>query len=231
LNDAKRRPPEGTEPIGIGCAACHAAHPPSADRAYSAGTCADKLLRDVPVPALLDETIDPRTERSRICLGCHSPSVDDPTPRATAAAVWAGRGGIDPTSGSALTASAPHAAVTNGCIGCHHAGPPNLERGAGHAFQVAQDTCKQCHAPGRRDPQIRARAEALFPKMLGHAEGRPLDRTTPRGRALWNVAIVLEDPAADAHNAPYARKLLDAAEAALGAPTSAAPRTSGSAAP
>lgn len=242
LNDAKRRPPEGTEPLGIGCAACHAAHPPSADRAYSAGTCADKLLRDVPVPPLFEKTIDPRTERSRICLGCHSPREDDATPTATAAAVWAGRGGIDPKSGTALVASAPHAAVANGCIGCHHAGPPNLERGASHAFQVARDSCQQCHAPGRRDPQIRARAEALWSRFavdtkraeraseVHHARGLRLDRSKPHGRALWNIALVLEDPAADAHNGPYARRLLDAAESALGGATSV-PRAPGSAVP
>jgi hypothetical protein len=48
-----------------------------------------------------------------------------------------------------------------------------------------------------------------------HASRRPLDLTTTRGRAAWDVALILEDPAADTHNAPYARRLLDAAEAAL----------------
>jgi hypothetical protein len=42
-----------------------------------------------------------------------------------------------------------------------------------------------------------------------------LDRATPLGRAAWDVALVLEDPAAAAHNAPYARLLLAAAERAL----------------
>jgi hypothetical protein len=78
---------------------------------------------------------------------------------------------------------------------------------------------------------IRARAERLFealgdrapreplvPARLGpiHANGARFDRATPRGRAAWDVALVLEDPAADVHNAPYARLLLDAAERFVG---------------
>jgi hypothetical protein len=65
--------------------------------------------------------------------------------------------------------------------------------------------------------------------MYEHAHGLHLDRSTPLGRALWNVALVLEDPAADVHNAPYARKLLDAAEAILEMKPS--PRATGSATP
>jgi hypothetical protein len=48
-----------------------------------------------------------------------------------------------------------------------------------------------------------------------HASGARIDRGTPVGRALWDVLLVLEDPAAAAHNGPYARALLDAAELAL----------------
>jgi len=55
-----------------------------------------------------------------------------------------------------------------------------------------------------------------------HAEKPALDRTTALGRAAWDVAMVLEDPAADAHNAAYARALLDAADRAV---TTVRPRT------
>jgi hypothetical protein len=75
---------------------------------------------------------------------------------------------------------------------------------------------------------IRARAENLWqtsrgreypdpahPVHAGRAGGIAADRSTPRGRAIWNLLLVLEDRAADTHNAPYARVLLDAAQAVL----------------
>jgi hypothetical protein len=40
---------------------------------------------------------------------------------------------------------------------------------------------------------------------------------TARERAAWNALLVFEDRGAAAHNQPYARALLDAAERALGA--------------
>ena len=48
----------------------------------------------------------------------------------------------------------------------------------------------------------------------GHAVERRL-AGTPIGRAAFDVLLVLEDPAAAAHNAPYARRLLAAAERAV----------------
>jgi hypothetical protein len=48
-----------------------------------------------------------------------------------------------------------------------------------------------------------------------HAATNALDLRSARGRAAYDVALVLEDPAADVHDGPYARRLLDAAEAVL----------------
>lgn len=221
LGRPERRSPGGSEPIGIACAACHAVHPESPDRAIAAGTtCADALVRDVPVPALLG-SIDGRANRSRVCLGCHAPAANGGFPAATAAAIWAARGGSDPRTGASLDGPAPHAIVAGGCIGCHGAGPAGLERGAGHAFGVVPAACTPCHAAGRRDPSLRTRAEALWASLGGtpsrpsHAVRPPIDLTTARGRAAYDVALVLEDPAADVHGGAYARRLLDAAESAL----------------
>jgi hypothetical protein len=183
---------------------------------------------------MLEKAFDGRAERSRVCFGCHSPRDGDRVPMATAAALWAGRGGLDPKSGSRLDGPAPHVAVAGGCIGCHRAGPPELERGAGHAFRTLGTACMPCHAANRSDSAIRKKAEALWavasakldrandvagrtrPSMNPtHSTGARLNLASPRGRAAWDIALVLEDPAADAHNAAYARALLDAAAAAL----------------
>jgi hypothetical protein len=229
------RPPAEAAPAGIACAACHAVHPTSdgtpASRPREVGqTCAEALPRDTAVPAILTDAVGPRAKKSRVCLSCHTPLADDASPSGSSAAIWGGRGGIDPTTGMPLAGAAPHGDVEGGCIGCHHGGPAGLEHGASHAFEARRDGCKTCHAE-RSDPSIRARAERLWTALREptgpapsdpkaaisvpgpvHANGLRFDRTTPRGRADWNVALVLEDPAADAHNAPYARLLLDAAE-------------------
>jgi hypothetical protein len=69
------------------------------------------------------------------------------------------------------------------------------------------------------DERHPARAEQLWHSLRARESRAPAhaaqpiaaDRTTPRGRAIWNLLLVLEDRAADTHNAPYARALLDAA--------------------
>jgi hypothetical protein len=63
----------------------------------------------------------------------------------------------------------------------------------------------------RIDASIAARAAALWTR-LGGAGRHPAPR--PAGPVAWNVSLVLEDPAAAVHNAPYARALLDEAERA-----------------
>jgi hypothetical protein len=225
LGRSEWRPPAEAAPAGIACAACHAVHSTSANAPTAGQTCAEALPRDVAVPALFADSLSPRTKKSRVCLACHAPLPDDATPTASASAIWAGRGGLDPATGAPLVGNAPHGDMEGGCVGCHREGPPGVERGANHAFQARQEGCIKCHAE-KSEPHLYARAEALWTLLRGaapktasrplHADGTRFDRSTPRGRAQWNVALVLEDRAADAHNAPYARLLLDAAERTLG---------------
>jgi hypothetical protein len=83
---------------------------------------------------------------------------------------------------------------------------------------------------------VRARARKLWQSATGgdvgerpaHAGDARLDRGTPRGRALWDLLLVLEDRAAAAHNARYAEALLDAASSVLeSGDTGRLPRCSG----
>jgi hypothetical protein len=192
--------PDGVARPGIACAACHAVH--------AAGARAPGLLREPPPPAVLGQL--PPGARP-ICLGCHTPDSETPS---SAAALWLGRGGLDPRGG-ALEGPAPHAPIAGGCTGCHGAGEAG---GAGHRFAASTGACRGCHGPLPASTEIRGRALRLW-SALGqatsadppHAARPAIDRSTPRGRAAWNVLLVLEDPAAAVHNAGYARRLLDAA--------------------
>jgi hypothetical protein len=223
-----RRPPAdiaaAVGPVGVACAACHAVHAHGA-RTRAGGLA---LLRAVQRPALLaDAAVPAPVEKTEICLGCHTPDPGEGAPSASAASLWLGRGGLDPTTGAALSGPAPHASLAGGCVGCHRAGPA-VERGAGHAFVDGSTSCARCHARPIATDELAPRARSLWAALLGRvgqgapaAEGPPharaprLDRGTPLGRAAWDVALVLEDPSAAAHNAPYARQLLAAAERAL----------------
>jgi hypothetical protein len=193
------------------------------------------LLRTVSRPALLaDAAIPASSQKSQVCLSCHTPDARESVPAASSAALWLGRGGVDPATGAALPGPAPHGAIEGGCVGCHRNGPA-VERGASHGFVAGTGGCARCHpkAPPRDD--LRARAVVLSaalrergvnspdPRAGGappHAGDARLDRSTPLGRAAWDVMLVLEDPAAAAHNAPYARLLLAAAERAFNGPGS-----------
>ncbi|HVZ71010.1 MAG TPA: cytochrome c3 family protein [Polyangia bacterium] len=191
-SNAHRLSPPQIEPMGLTCVACHMPHDPGSGMAVAA--------------------------RSAVCFGCHSPGAGEPV-TASAAPLWLGRGGVEPATGAPLTGAAPHSRVEGGCVGCHRAGPSDLQRGAEHAFVARRDDCGRCHAP-KPDDDVRARALALWartqPRDVGagppHASSSRFDLATPRGRAAWDLALVVEDPAADAHNAPYARQLLAAAE-------------------
>lgn len=207
------KPPEGAAPLGLGCAACHAVHPPARDVSVVGAACAAALARDVAVPKLLEGAVPEAETRGRVCLSCHAPAEGESTPAGTAAAILYGRGGLDPSTGAALDAPAPNPSARGGCLACHSHGPDGLARGGPHGFRAVPDE----KTPA--DPALRARALALLAragvpadeKRPAHAAWTSLDRTTPRGRALWDVALVLEDPAADRHHAAYARELLDAA--------------------
>jgi hypothetical protein len=206
-----RRAPVDAGPVGITCSACHAVHDPRRPD----GTA--RLLRSIPVPALLAGA------PQNVCLPCHTPDADDARPSASAGAIWRGRGGLDPATGQPLTGGAPHAAIAGGCVGCHRGGPDNLERGSNHAFRAPASVCTTCHPQGPPpSTDLRARALGMWRGVRTGEFGRPahagdarVDRRTPRGRAIWNLLLVLEDPAAAAHNARYAGALLDAAEPVL----------------
>jgi len=206
-----RRTPEGVGLVGISCSACHAVHDPKRPRA------ARGLLRETPVPAMLAGT------RANVCLPCHTPDEADARPSASAAAVWLGRGGLDPTTGAPLTGAPLHAGIAGGCVGCHRGGPGDVERGAGHGFRAPASVCAPCHGQALMTSDVRARAGELWrslrkqePPTPAHADATvSVDRRTPLGRAAWNVLLVLEDRGAGAHNARYARALLDAAASVI----------------
>jgi hypothetical protein len=164
-----------------------------------------------------------------VCLGCHAPDAAAARPNASAAALWLARGGLDPATGAPLTGAPLHAGIPGGCVGCHRASADSVavERGAGHGFRATAADCTPCH--GARPPadDVRTRAQQLWrllaprettgPAHAGAGDGVAIDRRTPLGRATWNLLLVLEDPAAGAHNARYARALLDAAAPVIAA--------------
>jgi Cytochrome c554 and c-prime len=218
------RPPAHVEAFGIGCATCHDVHP---EGGATAG-----LLRVFPLPAMLQDVPAAMPGKSTVCLSCHTP-IPQPNqlPQATAASIWLGRGGIDPVSGGPIESVSPHENVPGGCVGCHSGGGG---RGGNHSFAVPGTACTGCHAiaPSRRAVADRARvlwdriaaAAQLAPRseaapvhasMIASGGSPTLDRSTPIGRAGWNVLLVLEDPAADRHNGLYAERLLQSAETVL----------------
>jgi hypothetical protein len=215
LGEPARRPPAEIGALGIGCAACHDVHGPSGTEPSQPG-----LLRDVDVLAALPGAPAAARGASRVCIACHSPG-NDALPRASAAAIWAGRGGVDVETGAAIDGQAPHADDARGCLRCHDSGPASLERGKGHAFAPGPASCTPCHAEKpRRRPELAHEARALVaelvPRALGtsgpfHSEAFEAALPAAKTRALRNALLVLEDPASDVHNPDYARRLLDAA--------------------
>ncbi len=210
---------DGAPVTGIACAACHDPHAHG-----GSGPRPPALLRTPAPPAVLGGITVP--VRSAVCVGCHAPGVSDETPAASAAALFYGRGGLDPVTGRPLPGPLPHGRVENACTGCHRVGPQGLERGGGHGFGVSAAGCKACHAqpPPQMDFAERARrlwttwrARVATDSDAGpvHATGVRPDLRSPLGRAAWDILLVLEDRGAGAHNAPYARALLAAAEQTL----------------
>jgi hypothetical protein len=129
--------------------------------------------------------------------------------------VWLGRGGRT-RKGEPLEEGKPvHGEVVRGCLGCHSGGPEGLERGRGHAFKVDLATCTSCHHAGGivEKPDGQGRTIAMRARALAAAQGGSPHAAGAATKAAWNVLLVLEDPAAWAHNGPYARALLDEAEA------------------
>jgi len=218
-----RRPPlDAAASASISCAVCHDVH---AKHGNSNLEPAESLLRDLPLPPTLPHLpVSLKSGKSRVCVGCHAPSSNTLRPEASAAALVAGQGGLEPQTGLPLDLAPPHAASPAGCLACHDAGPSELTLGKSHAFRANPASCGQCHErTPARDPSLSARALKLLEKLdpkhsRGDAarpwhEGYQLLLPTPaQTRALRNVLLVLEDPAADVHHPAYARALLDATE-------------------
>ena len=229
---ASLRPPAQAGPIGIACAACHDSHP----AVDAGGQTPHALLRKVEHPRLLPALSAANARRSEICLPCHTPDLTRGTaPFASAAAIWLGRGGLDPATGAALEGPAPLAEVEGGCLHCHTGnvhplakvlGLPREAFGDNHTFTADRKTYPGGPGPELMHPagiQRRARQlylDAKLYRVLGdvrplHASKTTLRRDTPAGRALWNLLLLLEDKAAEIHNPPYAWALLESAESAL----------------
>jgi len=212
------RPPHEVGGLGLTCATCHAVHAASPQAPTEHG-----LLRDYPLPRSLPEPPASFSGPSRVCVACHAPSSSSAAPEASAAALVAGQGGLEPATGAALALPSPHAGNARGCLSCHDAGPQELVLGKTHAFRASSENCSRCHDSVKaRDPSLRQRALALLARLspereLGggpawHAKRYGAQGTPERERALFNVLLVLEDPAADVHHPAYAALLLDAAE-------------------
>jgi hypothetical protein len=238
LGEPERRPPAHVGALGIGCVACHDVHPRPDARAGEPGQ-KHTLLREIDVSAVLPGAPTSATGRSRVCISCHSPGAE-PFPAASAAAVWAGRGGLDPETGDPLAWPAPHAKNETGCLHCHAEPREGFDpryiralgvsgRGGSHAFRATLATCVACHdeTPKRR-PALAARARAVLDELVPlvggktrpvpiHAEALEVKLTGEKARALRNVLLVLEDGAADVHNPAYAEMLVSSAENALNA--------------
>jgi hypothetical protein len=221
----ERQPPPEAGVSGLECAACHAVHDHDSRRAtvqLAGPSPTGALLRTPPLPPLLAGVSV--SARSRICLPCHTPALDDDVPTASAAALVLGRGGLDPVTGGPIVGK-PNPTASGGCLGCHRSPArlteaPGVEHGGSHGFRammplepppsdLADRARRLWEAAGASGATVRPDGRPV------HARGTRIDRNGARGRALWNVSLVLEDRAAGSHNPEYARALLDAAARAL----------------
>jgi hypothetical protein len=201
---------------GVGCAACHAPHDASSG---------PHLLRAVTLPPEYADT----PAEARLCVRCHAP--DAAGNGTSQAALWRGTGAVSVSTGQPIPRGGAHLGIAKGCIGCHSAGP-TVERGAGHAFRVDRAGCLTgCHADHQLEERssagatIRERARTLWRRLGGQHAGRPHvelaaglppeDHDETRRRALSNLRLLLDDPAAAYHDAIYARRILDDVERSL----------------
>ncbi len=221
-----RKPPEEVGDVGIACAACHDAHGEAHDASKG-------LLRYFPLPTLIANVPELDHSPSTACLVCHAPDGQSTLPQASASALLAGRGGIDPKTGAALTGPTPHLGVTGGCIGCHDRGPSDLEHGASHAFAANPARCPSCHTTPPAPPDsLVPQAKELWKKLVSRRvvthvptpdASAPLHATDflrvganqPLARAAKNLALLLDDRAATVHNPSYANRLLQISREAI----------------
>jgi hypothetical protein len=220
-----RKPPaDSVSAAGITCTTCHDVHPHGTGHDAHATEAAESLLRNLPLPATLTGAPASFSGVSRVCIGCHAPGSSTLRPEASAAAIVAGLGGFEPTTGEPLALPSPHARHAKGCLSCHDSGPNELQLGKTHAFRATDASCKRCHQQTpERNPALAGRARRLLAQLDPARSSGSLDQpwharyelvlpTPQQTRALRNVLMVLEDPAADVHHPAYAQSLLDAAE-------------------
>ena len=128
-----------------------------------------------------------------------------------------------------MRAAAVHRDVPGGCIGCHGA---TAGVGVDHSFRADTRNCKPCHAdavnlqPSAAQRSLQDRARALAQRLEHACDVTPHERWEPAhavlgrvacrapglARSMYELDLVLEDPAAFVHNAALARSLLDDAE-------------------
>ena len=223
-----RSPPTRVGAVGIACAACHAVHEGS-----TGSESRPSLLRVPHLAAMFDDVPAEARTRSATCLACHAPRGGARLAQASAAALWAGRAGVDPETGAPLIGPSPHFSVQGGCVGCHRDGPDDIEHGQNHGFRANPRRCTSCHDSAQNvtwsderakiEKQTRdlwgdllaaagsTRESAASPLDPPHAKTAPVvDAETPLGRAAYDLSLLLEDRGFLAHNLPYARLLLEA---------------------
>ena len=205
LRDSKSMPPPDLT-LGIACAACHAPHGAHMKTA---------LLRKLPLPDGFAGRVPAAALESSVCLGCHATAKGDSAPASSAGNLVFEVGPVAPE---------PHPvhALAGGCIACHGRTPESSkELGTGHTFRTRPASCTGCHKDGPPPMEnFGKRAGELLAKLEPSAkDGGPphaADESVPsdqqRAQALAAVRLVLEDPAAGAHNPGYAKRLLDFAE-------------------
>ena len=198
-------------PTGIACAACHAPHAPHTGA---------RLMRRLPAS-------EPRWNRARpSACAATRPSPASCMPSASSGALWLGTRAYRRATRTRGSWSRPHpptARVPGGCVGCH-GGSPAAEGGKlDHSFRTDPRSCTGCHDANEQQARMQAaqrdlqqRAQALALRLAaacpsGAAEARHGNGTPercpsqPLTRARFEIALVLEDPAAAVHNAAFAR--------------------------
>ena len=188
-----------------------------------------------------DSAADPAFDaRVRLCASCHAPLDALPLPAAGAAALWAGRArvpdAVEPGRWQFVGGPAPHAAHGAGCTSCHGASPALAAASAvDHGFRANPAVCANCHrgdaATREAGAALELRAQALgltqrLPEACAiasepgagpppHAMSAAACPKPAQQRARYEIALVLEDPAAWVHNPAFARQLLADARAQL----------------
>ena len=201
----RRDPPPQVGVSGLTCVTCHAVHSDSK---------LPHLLRAVKTEGFPTLGLG----SSQVCVSCHSAGSGEEYPSASAASIWAGSGGFEPITGQPLVGPTAHRDQGQGCLLCHGGDTGGLKHGADHSFTASREQCQLCHAAPLGASDLRERAETAWTALgfeawsqHGH-QARVFSRTSARDRARYNLSLVFEDPAFDAHNSAYAELLIAAVE-------------------